>query len=378
MKLVVDENIPQGKEAFGRFGEITLSGGREIRNEMLRDTDILIVRSITQVNEKLLKDTKIKFVGTATIGTDHVDKSYLEKENICFADAAGCNAFSVAEYVIGAITQYLIQNKKSFSDLSIGVVGCGNVGTKVVRFAKAMGMNVLINDPPLERETGDKIFCSLDDALQADVVTFHVPLNKTGIDKTYHLINETNIDKIKSGAMLINSSRGPVVENDVLLRRLIENEDLFTVLDVWEGEPNLNKELLNIVNIATPHIAGYSLEGKLNGTKIIYDKLCEFLKVRPEWQPDYPVIETDSFTFGSADVFENEFDKLTKNIYNINLDNNNLKASLKIDDEQRPKYFDELRKKYRIRREFSNYTVNLLESEKTLKERLNSLRFNTV
>jgi len=375
MKLIVDENIPQGKEAFGLFGEIILSSGRTITNEMLLDADVLIVRSITEVNDKLLKNSKVKFVGTATIGTDHVDKDYLEKDNIYFADAAGCNAFSVAEYVVCAINQYLNQNKNNFSNLTIGVIGYGNVGTKVVRFARALGLKVLINDPPLERKSKENIFCSLDEALEADIVTLHVPLNKTGIDKTYHLIDEANINKIKSGSMLINSSRGPVVKNDTLLQRLKEKADLFTVLDVWENEPTLSCELLNMVNIGTPHIAGYSYEGKINGTKIIYDKLCEFLKVKPVWQPYYPAIKPDTFTFNSSGIFENEFGKLTNNIYDINCDSNNLKKSLKMEELHRPKYFDGLRKKYHIRREFNNYKINITQPDNETKEILENLRF---
>jgi erythronate-4-phosphate dehydrogenase len=375
MKLVVDENIPQGKEAFGTFGNVVFSAGREITNNLLKDADALIVRSITQVNEELLKKTPVKFVGTATIGTDHIDKNYLEKSGICFADAAGCNAFSVAEYVICAINQYLTTTKKSFSEMTIGVVGCGNVGSKVVEFSKALGMNVLINDPPLERISSEKKFCSFDDTLSADIITFHVPLNKTGIDKTVHLLNETNIGKIKSRAMLINSSRGPVVKNDSLLKRLKEKDDLFSVLDVWEGEPALNEELLDIVNIGTPHIAGYSYEGKMNGTAIIYNKLCDFLKKEKNWKPVYPPIEKTNFLFNTQNNFEEEFNKLTSGIYNILFDNKNLKDSLSVEKELRPKYFDDLRKKYYIRREFKNYSIGLSQNDEKTKEILTNLRF---
>ncbi len=375
MKLVVDENIPQGKEAFETFGDVVFSAGREINNNLLKDADALIVRSITQVNEELLKNTKVKFVGTATIGTDHIDKNYLEKSGIHFAVAAGCNAFSVAEYVICAINQYLTTTKKTFSDITIGVVGCGNVGSKVVKFSKALGMNVLINDPPIERVSKDKIFCTLDEILSADIITFHVPLNKTGIDKTVHLLNETNLDKIKSGAMLINSSRGPVVKNDALLKRLKEKSDLFSVLDVWEGEPVLTEELLDLVNIGTPHIAGYSYEGKMNGTAIIYNKLCDFLGKGKNWEPVYPPIEKTNFLFNPQNNFEEEFNKLTSGIYNILFDSKNLKNSLSVEKDLRPKYFDDLRKKYYIRREFKNYSVNLLQNDEILKEILINLRF---
>lgn len=378
MKLVVDENIPQGKEAFGQFGEIVLSGGRNITNEMVKEADVLIVRSITQVNEQLLKNSNVKFVGTATIGTDHVDKIYLEKSGIQFADAAGCNAFSVAEYVLYAINQFLSINNKKYEELSIGIIGYGNVGSKVAKFAEALGMKVIINDPPLERLTQDKNFRSLDEALAADIITFHVPLNKTGIDKTVHLLNEDNINKIKSGAMLINSSRGPVVKNETLLNRLKDKNDLFSVLDVWEGEPKLNNELLGRVNIGTPHIAGYSYEGKINGTTIIYNKLCEYLKKETNWAPQYPQISVNEFEFDTSNNFEIEFDKLTKKIYDINSDSDKLKKSLFLEAEQQPKYFDELRKKYHIRREFNNYSIRLSSSSKIVKEILENLRFNVL
>ncbi len=378
MKLVVDENIPQGKEAFGKFGDIVLAHGRTISNEMLKDADVLIVRSITKVDEQLLNSTKVKFVGTATIGTDHVDKSYLEKENIYFADAAGCNAFSVAEYVVCAINQYLEKFNKNFTELTIGVIGYGNVGSKVVRFAEALGMKVLINDPPLERNSTEKIFCSLDETLSADVITFHVPLNKSGIDKTVHLLNEASINKIKSGTMLINSSRGPVIDNNTLLKRLKKKSDLFAVLDVWEGEPNFIPELLELVDIGTPHIAGYSFEGKINGTKIIHDKLCAFLKIKKDWQPNYPAIENDTLLFNTGNNFENEFNLLTKNIYDISRDSSDLKKSLLPGIESREKYFDELRKKYYIRREFLNYYIKQTQKNDRVKEILEKLRFNVL
>ena len=376
MKLTVDENIPQGKEAFGKFGEIVLSNGRKITNDMLKDTDVLIVRSITNVNRELLKNTNVRFVGTATIGTDHIDKEYLANENIRFADAAGCNAYSVAEYIICSMLQYLVPADIKFKDTSIGIIGCGNVGSKVAGFVKSLGMKVFMNDPPLQRKGGDNIYCSFDDAAAADIVTFHVPLNKTGIDKTYHLLNETNIDKIKSGALLINSSRGPVIKNDALLKRLKDRSDLFTVLDVWENEPNFDPELLKFVNYGTPHIAGYSFEGKMNGTKIIHDKLCEFLNSDSDWQPLYPEIEKKNFQFNSNNNFEIELNKLTKEIYGISFDSDNLKKSLSFDNDSRGKYFDELRKKYYTRREFNNYSVEIIPQNEEVKNKLKALRFN--
>lgn len=378
MKILADENIPQVKEAFSQFGEVKLTHGRYISNEMLKETDILVVRSITNVNEDLLADTNVKFVGTATIGTDHIDKEYLKSRNIYFADAAGCNSFSVAEYVIAALTDQFTKKKKTFEDKKIGIIGFGNIGTKVTRFAKALGFETIINDPPLERKLGSGEFGDLEDALNCDVVTFHVPLNKSGIDKTYHLLNEENFGHIKSGALLINTSRGPVVKNSSLKKQLQDGNDIDIVLDVFENEPNIDLDLLTMTDIGTAHIAGYSLEGKLNGTYFIYKKLCEQFNIDAKWQPIYPeifesIIEIDA----RQEIIEILFE-ICKRIYDINFDSQLLKKSAIEKVEEPGKYFDHLRKTYRVRREFNNYTIKLSLPDERLKSILETLRFKVI
>jgi erythronate-4-phosphate dehydrogenase len=378
MKILVDENIPQAKEAFSKFGEVKLSHGRQITNEMLMDIDALIVRSITNVNEKLLHNTPVRFVGTATIGTDHIDKEYLKSKNIFFADAAGCNSFSVAEYVITAITNIYNTTNKTFSGKRIGIIGYGNIGTKVAHFAKALGFETVINDPPLERKNGKEKFCSLNEALGCDVVTFHVPLNKTGIDKTYHLLNEDNIAQIKSGSLVINTSRGPVVDNSVLKKRLIDKKDINVVLDVWENEPNIDRELLQLTDIGTAHIAGYSLEGKLNGTFFIYEKLCKFLEINCNWTPDYPDIKERIIDINPSSEIEKILFEATQKIYDITFDSSQLKMLLNADVVNPDKYFDQLRKNYSIRREFNNYTIRTNDGNNKLNVLLKELRFNVI
>lgn len=375
MKIVADENIPQVKEAFSEFGETILHAGRSITNNILKDADALLVRSITKVNKELLEGTRIKFVATATIGTDHIDKEYLQENNIYFADAAGCNAYSVAEYVMCAIMHLYSLNNLSLTNKSIGIIGYGNVGTKVVKFAEVFGLKTIINDPPLQRKTGESFFRSLDEALEADIVTFHVPLNKSGIDKTVHLLNENNINKIKNGALLINSARGPVVDNETLLKRIKEKNDLLTVLDVWENEPALNRELLNLVDIGTPHIAGYSYEGKMNGTTLIYQSFCKYIGAKPNWQPKMPVIADKIIKVDQLNNEELTLNNIFQKIYNINEDSLRLKDSNKLEDALIPKYFDNLRKNYPIRREFNNYIVNI-NNIVGLKEKLEKLRFS--
>ncbi|RPI60269.1 MAG: 4-phosphoerythronate dehydrogenase, partial [Ignavibacteriales bacterium] len=205
LKLIVDENIALAADIFNQFGDVKLVSGRYITNSLLKDIDILIVRSITNVDEELLKNTPVKFVGTATIGTDHIDLDYLKKNNIIFADAKGCNAFSVAEYVVAALLNFSVKYDFLLKDKSIGIIGVGNVGSKVTTFTKALGMNVLLNDPPLQRNGDKRDFIELDEILKCDIVTLHVPLNQNGIDKTHHLFNKKILSRLKNDTILINS-----------------------------------------------------------------------------------------------------------------------------------------------------------------------------
>ena len=218
MEIIVDENIAYGDEAFSEFGKVRHYYGREINNKILQDAEVLIIRSITKVNEELLAGTKIKFVGTATIGTDHLDKNYLNKNGIVFANSPGCNSFAVAEYVTTSLINVAISKNISLKNKTIGIIGYGNIGTKVECFAKLLGMKTILNDPPLEKSAKENKLTTLANALSCDAVTFHVPLNKAGEYKTVHLLNKNNINLIKHDAILINASRGEVTDNKVVLR----------------------------------------------------------------------------------------------------------------------------------------------------------------
>lgn len=374
MKLIVDENIVLGKEAFNSIGDITFLNGREITNQVLLDADILIVRSITKVNKDLLKNTNVKFVGTATIGTDHIDLKYLEENNIQFSSAAGCNSYSVAEYVFSAITHFGNKYNFDLSEKSIGIVGYGNIGTKLAKIANALGMKVVINDPPVERNSNEKIFSSLEEALKCDIVTFHVPLNKDGIDKTVHLLDEKNLSLIKDNAILINSSRGPVVSNQDLKQRLKKKNNIHTVLDVWETEPNFDYELFGLVEIGTPHIAGYSFEGKINGTKIIYDALSAYLKNPNRWKPIFDAVVDNKIDISENENYSKIFSILFEKSYKIIEDDLLMRKSEKISAGERGKYFDSLRKNYRIRRELNNFEALLKLDDTKLKKILEVLR----
>lgn len=374
MNLLVDANITYAKEAFSSLGNTQLVDGRKLTNAEAKDADILVVRSITNVNEKLLKSSKIKFVGTATIGTDHIDLDYLKQNKIEFADAKGCNADSVAEYVFTALYKVAFQKNISLKGKTLGIVGVGNIGSRVVRVAKSLGMKVLKNDPPLERNKIGDNYVSLNEILHSDIISFHVPMILEGIDKTYHLLDENNLKKIRDGAIIINSSRGAVIDNKSLLSESIKREfDL--VLDVWENEPAVNIELLSKAKIATPHIAGYSFEGKVNGTKMIYNALCKFLNKQPDWEPQTPEIKFPDKKLFEGKNNEEKLYRLFKEIYDIERDDEMMRKISNIKPDEQLSYFDMLRKKYPIRREFSNYMVQILEEENHLKQFLENLRF---
>ncbi|HSP87088.1 MAG TPA: 4-phosphoerythronate dehydrogenase [Ignavibacteriaceae bacterium] len=374
LKITVDENIENAEEVFSELADVTLLSGREINKNIMKNSDVLVVRSITKVDKNLLDGTNVKFVGTATIGSDHIDVEYLKQNNIAFADAKGCNAEAVKEYVLTALTEVLIQKKLKYQNLSIGIVGVGNIGSKIAKCAKELGMKTILNDPPLKRKTGNEIYKEFDEVLNADILTFHVPLNKEGVDKTVHLFDYEKLNRVKNNSIIINSSRGSVIDNEAL-EKVIDEKNLIVILDVWESEPEINSSLLQKVFIGTPHVAGYSYEGKINGTMMIYSALCRFLNKEATYsikplEVDDPVIELDK-----AESIENSLQKIFKKIYDIRRDDKNLRKILKEEKDKPGKYFDLLRKKYPLRREFSNYSVLISKEEKELINILSALRF---
>lgn len=363
MHFTIDENISYGAEVFSRLGTIALVNGRALTNSDLANTDVLIVRSVTTVNEKLLTGTPVKFVGTATIGTDHIDKAYLQHAGIAFADAKGCNADAVTEFVITSLIRVMRQMHFTPNDLKIGIVGCGNIGGRLARLLPEIGFRVVLNDPPLQRLNPGAGYASMEDILECDVITFHTPLTTGGPDATRHLFDAAKLSRAKNLKILINASRGAVVHNEALLEEL-QNRNIVALLDVWENEPEINPDLLRAVKYATPHIAGYSFEGKLNGTKMMYDAVCKFLHNKQEY-------EDPDFVFGVfrrrepfPDIIASKkqslitfLDNICRVIYDIELDSHQLKSSQNMQATERGRYFSMLRKNYSPRFEFPNYHV---------------------
>ncbi|MDD5134421.1 MAG: 4-phosphoerythronate dehydrogenase PdxB [Phycisphaerae bacterium] len=358
MKIIADENIPFAAECFSSVGECLTYPGRKITSQIIKDADGLIVRSITTVDEKLLAGAKVKFVGTATIGFEHIDVDYLEKHKIGFSSAPGSNANSVAEYITSALLNLADKYEFDISKKTIGIIGVGNVGSRVEKKAKALGMKVVLNDPLLQRKTGDEKYRPIDEIFDCDVITLHTPLTLEGKDKTYHLADEIFFKSLKKDAIFINTSRGSVHDTAALKKVIMAGKLTACVLDVWENEPNIDIELLDMADLATPHIAGYSYDGKVAGMIMIYEAFCEFFGIKPEntiadFLPE-PKIERIAVN-DDKKALQSTVNKL----YDIREDDANLRSIKNETADNRGAFFDGLRKNYRIRREFQNTAVHI-------------------
>ena len=277
MKIVADDKIPFLRGALEPYAEVVYLPGREITGDILRNADAMLIRTRTKCDEQLLRNTSVKFIGTATIGYDHIDTGYCEKNNISWTNAPGCNSSSVQQYIASALVTVASDFKFSLKDKTIGIIGVGNVGSKVAKLAKILEMNVLLNDPPRERREGGSEFVNIDNILrEADIITVHVPLTMEGMDRTFHLFDRVALEKMKKGSWFLNSSRGEVADTVALKNFLAASKQGGAVIDVWENEPDVDQELLSKVFLATPHIAGYSTDGKANGTAMVVNSLSRF------------------------------------------------------------------------------------------------------
>jgi erythronate-4-phosphate dehydrogenase len=360
MKIVADENIPFVAECFSCLGQVQTISGRDITPEIVRDADALIVRSITKVGADLLQGSSVKFVGTSTIGKDHIDEDYLAENQIGFASAPGSNANSDAEYVIAGLLQMSQKLNIEIQGKSLGIVGVGNVGSRVAEKAEALGMDLFLNDPPLARETGDDRYLQLDALFDCDFITLHTPLTFEGRDKTYHLADEEFFSSLKDGCVFFNTSRGPVAETKGLKNAIKVSKLSGAVIDVWENEPMIDEELLEMVDLATPHIAGYSYDGKVIGMIMIYAALCRHFGLEEShaaesFLPEPPVsqIRLDGTNKNGQQALIEAIAK----IYDITNDDAALREMLSAPQEKKGSFFDNLRKNYGIRREFGNTTV---------------------
>jgi len=273
MKIVVDDKIPFLLDKLQQLAdEVVVLPGRQIGPDDVRDADALVIRTRTRCDRQLLSGSKVQFVATATIGFDHIDVDFMEQAGISWTNCPGCNSGSVAQYVESSLLVLQQQKGVDLQHTTIGIVGCGHVGSKVRAVCERMGMRVLVCDPPL----GHADFVSLEVLeREADIITFHVPLTRSGKYATYHMADSAFFSRLQRTPYIINTSRGEVVSNEALLAALQKGVVRDAILDVWEHEPNLDLRLLERVFIGTPHIAGYSADGKVNADNMVINALCQ-------------------------------------------------------------------------------------------------------
>ncbi len=377
MKIVVSWNIPLAEKAFAPLGEVTVLT-RPLRPEDLAGADTLVARSDVRLDRALLAEAPLRFVGTTTIGTDHVDLAYLESRGIAFANAPGCNANSVKEYVAAALFRAAAAGGFSLAGKTLGVVGVGNVGTRVVQAAEALGLRVLRNDPPRARREGPAGFVALEEALAADIVTVHVPLTRQGPDATWHLLDAGRLARLREGAVLLNTSRGAVVDNAALSETLAAGRLAAAVLDVWEGEPAFDPALLGRVLVGTPHIAGHSLQGKINGVRQVRDALfrhCGVPEPWPELAEENPPAPVEVRIPPSVASAEEILRRAVEVGYDIGTDDAALRGIAPLPAAERARRFEELRAHYRVRREFPAVRVHLADGQEAAAAPLRALGF---
>jgi len=380
MKIVADENIPFVKECFSSIGDVHLTGGRQITSEIVSDASILLVRSITKVNEQLLAGSSVKFVATATIGTEHIDTEFLQQAGIGFSSAPGSNANSVAEYIVAALLAVAKKHKFTLDGKSIGIIGVGNVGSKVAKKTVALGMKVLLNDPPLKRQSRHDKYLPIEKLYDCDFITMHTPLTTDGPDKTFHLAGVDFFNSLKDGAFFLNTSRGAVADTTAIKSALACGKLGGCVLDVWENEPNIDNQLRLKADISTPHIAGYSFDGKVGGMIMIYNAACKHfgIGIEPKHtagdfleKPPVPQITIDDVSANEQTILGDT----VQQVYVINRVDFNTREILLVPQEERREFFDDLRKNYPVRREFQNTEIILNAKNDTLAKKLTGIGF---
>lgn len=373
MKIVCDNKIPFLKGVLEPYAEVIYMPGRETTPELVRDADAIITRTRTKCDAALLEGSSVKVIATATIGFDHIDTSWCEAHGIVWKNAPGCNSWSVKQYMGSVLATLARRHGFDLPEMTLGVVGVGNVGSKVAEIASLFGMKVLLNDPPRARREGPDGFVSLDEIVEkSDIITLHVPLTREGVDATWHLFDEARISRMHDGQILMNSSRGPVVDNAALKDALKRHALKGAVLDVWEHEPDIDRELMGLLDIATPHIAGYSADGKANGTMASVRTVAEYLGLPlKDWAPlEMPrPAQALEFTLDASGKSRQEvLSEAVLHTYEVADDDRALR--------EHPELFEKLRGDYPVRREFTAFSVNLEGGTPEEAEILSKIGFN--
>lgn len=375
MLIVADENIPLLDAFFQGFGEIRRVPGRNIDRAMVEQADVLLVRSVSRVDRALLEGSRVRFVGTCTIGTDHLDLAYFAQAGIHWASAPGCNARGVVDYVLGSLMTLAEIEGVDLARRVFGVVGAGQVGGRLIKVLEGLGWEVKVCDPPRQAlEGGD--YLSLEQIIeQCDVISLHTPLTWDGEQPTWHLFDEQRLNRLKPGTWLINAARGPVIDNLALRNVLLAREDLQAVLDVWEHEPTVDVDLADLCVIATPHIAGYSLDGRQRGTAQIYQALCAFLEqaVQVSLEDLLPRPWLGGITLDAETDPAWALAAMCRSVYDPRRDDADFRRSLTGTVVEQRIAFDALRKHYPPRREIEGLKVRIDGQSQTLQQIVSAL-----
>jgi erythronate-4-phosphate dehydrogenase len=371
IKIIIDDKIPYIQSAFEDVAEVVYLPGSKTTPEIAKDADAIVTRTRTICNEKLLAGSSVKFIATATIGFDHIDTDYCEANGIKWTNAPGCNSKSVEQYIASTIMVLAKKNGWDLKEKCIGVVGVGNVGSKVARICEIFGMKVLLNDPPRERAEGSEKFVSLQTIKeQADIITLHVPLEMKGEDATYHLGNETFLNSLTRKPVLINSCRGEVIETNAVKAALKSGQLSGFVCDCWENEPDIDMELLELTDIATPHIAGYSKDGKATGTLMSVQAISDFFALGlNNWRPSGVELPLNPvFEIVGAGLTEQEIlSKAILHTYDIRHDDKAFRANTEL--------FEQLRGDYPVRREFPAFSIQVKNTDQKIVSKLEKIGF---
>jgi erythronate-4-phosphate dehydrogenase len=357
VRIVVDRNIRGAEVTFGRHGELVQMDGRDIRKPDLEGADLLIIRTATKANAELLDGTAVRFVGTTSIGTDHLDIPWLEQQGIAWSNAPGCNADSAAQYTLAMMWLACARLGRKLEEQRVGIIGRGNVGSRLQKLLQALAVETVANDPPLADE-GEKGLVSQAEALACDVVTLHVPLTRDGPYPTLRMIGAEQLARMPSGALLVNAARGDVVDGPALLDA-VRSSGTHAALDVWPGEPLLNPELLEHAVVATPHVAGYSDDGKRNGTWIVYEAFCEWSGVSPVTRQGF---ESGRLSLSITNA-EGALTEALQSACFVEVHDRALKKLSRLGTEEIARGFDQLRKEYPFRRDFHGWDVSCTNRE---------------
>lgn len=373
--IIIDDAVPYAEAIFSHLGKVITLPGKSIDAQTVQNADSLIVRSRTQVNKDLLKNSKITFVGSTVVGLDHIDQEYLKNQNIEFYSAQGCNANSVAEYIITALYELAEKFNFTLTNKTLGIIGVGNVGQKVYNKAKQLGITCLLNDPPkIEQQPGlvdSDNYVDLETCLTADIITVHTPLTKTGKYPSYNLISAEKLTKIKPNQIIINAARGGVINEEAW----INTPTLANIIDCWDNEPNINEQLYKTAFLATPHVAGHSLEAKVAGSSMVYHELCKYWSTEPQtdWQnklPENPKL----ISIPTTDSIQTAIHQTLNKTHDIKDDDRAIRSN---NISEVHKKYEHYRRNFPIYREFHIHKASSTTNKK-FNKLLKSLEFNLI